>query len=926
MRMVKSIFPLLLIASLFPLSSYAAVADRITGQIDASQRVPVRGNVHGLAQPNADLGRTDAGKMLHGVTLVFHPSASQQQDLDNLLAQQQDRSSPNYRKWLTPAQFAQRFGMTRADVQRVVTWLQSQGFAVTSVSPNRNEISFDATVSQIEVTFGTEIHNYLVNGEIHFANATDPSVPAALANSVLAIGHLHDFSPKPRISARPHLTSYVTGNHFVTPVDFATIYDVSPLYSTADGTGQTIAIVGQSSVLAADLSNFRSAAGLSANPPLMVLLPSTTSTRCTGDEGESDLDLEWSGGVAKNATIIFVYAGLSSGDTCTNRSGKSVWDALDYAVQNNVAGFISTSYGFCEGGTTGQSGVGKTFALQVQQWAQQANTQGQTIVSASGDEGAADCDGAVASATQGLAVDVPSSIPEVTGMGGNEFSNDSPNFTTPNPPGANPPYWAAAGASSDTVSSALEYIPEIAWNETQSVGTLTASGGGASIFFKKPAWQTGTGVPADGQRDVPDLAIAASPNHDGYLVCSEDGNNGAIQPSCLSGFRDAAGSSGSFTVVGGTSVAAPTFAAILALINQQVGASGLGNVNPDLYTFAGSNPSAFHDVTSGNNKVPCTSGSINCPAGTTQIGFSAGPGYDQVTGLGSVDADKLASAWAATVTPSFTATANPVSYQFMQGSSANAAVNVSFASGFTGTVTFTCAVPSSATQLTCSIPNPQVSASGQVTTQLTSTQGTPFGTYGVLVTGTSGAKTASTRITAAVTPPFTLTPNPATFQISQGGSIDATVNVSFANGFTGSVTFTCSEPTTLTYSTCTAPPSIAASTSTVPVSFHVTTTLPSVASAPPAGDGMRIFYAALFPGLLGIVVAAGSRPSRRGIQLLALVLALGFSTLWLGSCGGTASKGNAGSPGTPAGTYTITVNGTSTGVPSQSNTFQLVVQ
>src|SRR6201997_3114073 len=337
MRFAKSIFPVLLMASFLSTASYAAVADRITREIDPSQTVAVRGNVHGLARPDSDLGRADAAKMLHGVTLVFRPSAAQQQDLDNLLAQQQDRSSPNYHKWLTPAQFADRFGMTVADIQRVSAWLQSQGFAVTEVSNSRNEISFDGTVSQVEVTFQTEIHTYLVNNEIHIANSTDPSVPAAFADSIVAVGHLHDFAPKPRATARPHLTSYVTGNHFVSPADFATIYNVAPLYSTADGTGQTIAIVGQSSVSSADLANFRSAAGLAPNPPLMIPLPNTTSTRCAGDEGESDLDLEWSGGVAKNATILFVYAGLSSGDTCSARNGTNVWDALDYAVQNNVA-------------------------------------------------------------------------------------------------------------------------------------------------------------------------------------------------------------------------------------------------------------------------------------------------------------------------------------------------------------------------------------------------------------------------------------------------------------------------------------------------------------------------------------------------------------------------------------------------------------
>lgn len=821
MRFVKSMFPALMVASFLSSASYAAGPDRITREIDSSRPVPVKGNVHGLARPSVDLGRADASKMIHGVTLVFHPSAKQQQGLDALLAQQQDRSSPNYHKWLTPAQFADRFGMTRADIQRVAGWLQSQGFAVTSVSNSRNEISFDGTVSQIEVVFATQIHNYAVDGEIHFANATNPSVPAALAGSVLSIAHLHDFVPKPRVKPRPHLTSYISGNHFVTPADFATIYNVAPLYRTADGTGQKIAIVGQSSVNTTDLSNFRSAAGLPASAPQVVVLPSTTSTRCAGDEGESELDLEWSGGVAKNATIIFVNAGLSSGDTCSNRNGNTVWDALNYAVQNKVAPFISTSYGFCEGGAAGQTGVGKAFALQLQGWAQQANSQGQTIVAASGDSGAADCDGAVASTTQGLAVDVPAAIPEVTGMGGNQFSADSQTNT---PPGANPPYWAAAGATTDTVSSALEYIPETAWNETAAVGTLSASGGGASIFFAKPTWQTGTGVPVDGKRDVPDLSFAASPNHDGYLVCSEDGSNGAIQPSCVAGFRDAA-SNGSFTVVGGTSVAAPTFAAILALINQQVGnvpPAGLGNVNSNLYTFAASSSSPFHDVTTGNNKVPCTSGSVNCPAGTTQIGFNAAAGYDQVTGLGSVDADKLATAWAATVTPS-----------------------------------------------------------------------------------------------------FTLTASPPTYQIAQGASVDATVNVTFVTGFTGTVSFTCTEPSTLAQSICTAlPTQINASG---PVNFHITTTLPTAAALQHSNRGTRIFYASLLPGLLGIVVAAGSRRSQRAMRLVSLIIILGFSTLWLGSCGGTSNK-NSANAGTPKGTYAITVSGTSPGVPTATTTFQLVVQ
>jgi subtilase family serine protease len=820
MRVVKSVL-LLLIAGLLSSVSYAVTADRIATEINPQQMVALKGNVHGLAQSRSDLGRADASKMLHGVTLVFRPSTAQQQELDNLLAQQQDRSSPNYHKWLTPSQFADRFGMTRADIQRISAWLQSQGFAVNSVSNSRNEISFDGTVSQIEVVFQTEIHNYLVNGEIHFANATDPSVPAALAGSVLAVGHLHDFAPKPRAIARPHLTSYVSGNHFLTPGDFATIYDVAALYSGGnDGTGQKIAVIGQSSVNTTDLNNFRSAAGLPASPVQMTVLPATTSTRCAGDEGESDLDLEWAGGVAKNASIIFVYAGLSSGDTCTKRNGKNVWDALDYAVQNKIAPFISTSYGFCEGGATGQTGVGQAFAQQIQGWAQQANSQGQTIVAASGDSGAADCDGAVKSATQGLAVDVPASIPEVTGMGGSEFNGDAAGAVTGTAPATNAgatTYWSGTSGSTDAISSALFYIPEVAWNETAANGTLSASGGGASIFFAKPTWQTGTGVPGDLKRDVPDLAISSSPNHDGFLVCSEDASDGSIQASCTSGFRT--GSGGTFNVVGGTSVAAPTFAAILALINQSLGNIGLGNVNPNLYSLAASTPSAFHDVTSGNNMVPCTAGTLNCPSGTTQIGFTAAAGYDQVTGLGSVDADKLATAWLATETPM-----------------------------------------------------------------------------------------------------FNLNPTAPTFQVTQGATVNATVNITFASGFAGTLTFTCTDPAP--GSTCNVPAQINAAGQ---VSFKITTTAPTIGSLQPADRGTPIFYAALLPGLLGIMFTAGTRRrSLRGMRFLGLIVVLGFSTLWLTSCGGSSNTNPTG--GTTRGNYAITVSASSPGAPTESTTFQLVVQ
>jgi len=784
------LFLLLLASSL----CFAAQPDRITGPIDSSQRVALKGNVHGLAQARFDLGRTDGSKLIHGITLAFRLSAAQQNDLNNLLAQQQDRSSPNFHKWLTPAQFGSRFGMTQGDINRVVGWLESQGFTVTSVANSRNQISFDGTVSQIESVFGTEIHDYMIDGEIHFANATNPAVPLALAGSVLAMGNLHNFRPKPRaiirpesaIAEDPHFTSHLSGNHYLSPGDFATIYDVQALYNGgSDGTGQKIAITGQSSINLADIANFRSAAGLATIVPTLLLQPGTgTSTRCPGDEGESDLDVEWSGAVAKNASITLVYAGLATGDSCKSRQ-FGAFDALQYAIDQNIAPVISNSYGNCEsllGGSTVQT---------MQGWAKQANSQGQTVISSSGDSGAADCDFQVTSATQGFAVDIPAAIPEVTGMGGTEFTGDAgtcPNSTCTggNAP-ADPPYWSGTTGGVDTISSALIYIPEMGWNDSEADikagGFISASGGGASIFFPKPSWQTGTGVPP-GNRDVPDLALNASADHDGYLFCSEDGKNGTIVATCTNGFRD---SSNLLDVVGGTSAAAPTFAGIVALLNQYLVtngfqfAAGIGNANPDLYHIATYNPSALNNVKSGNNVVPCTSGTRDCP-GTApfQYGFTiSGPGYNQVTGLGSVNANLLAVAWGDLLT----ATATSIS-----------AAPTSVTEGNSVTLTAT-VTPAPATGLVSFYNNGSTTALGTVPvsggTATFTTSALPAGTDSIVGTYNGiNATSTSPAATVTVIPPFSVSASPASFSVAAGQTATSTITITPMPGFTGTVSFT----------------------------------------------------------------------------------------------------------------------------------------
>jgi subtilase family serine protease len=689
-------------------STPRASRDRIMYAVDSTRTLPVRGTAHPLARSEFEQGRVSPEQQLSSVALTFRLSASQQADLQQLLREQQDRSSPNYHRWLTPEQYAARFGMTSNDLAKVTSWLQSQGLTVNGVSRNRNEISFSGSVGQVEYALRTELHRYSINGEQHMANAVDVSLPDAFAGEVLSVRGLSDFHPKPRLrTVSPRFSSNASGNHFVIPADFATLYGIP---SNVDGTGLTIAVIGQTLIRTGDIDAFRSAAGLPARTSAnfqQIQVPGTgTALRCGGDETEADLDVEWPEGVANNVVTKYVFAGPGSG-TCANRT-KNVFDALQYAITNNVAPIITISYGNCE------ANLGKSFVLTMQQWAQQANAQGQTISGPAGDEGAADCDTGL-SATQGFAVDVPAAIPEITGVGGSEFTGDGAATVAAGCAAATAD-WGPSCTPTSSAGTALHYITEKTWNDApaSTSTSLSAGGGGASTIFSKPSWQSGTGVPNDGKRDVPDIALPASNAHDSLLFCSQDDltQQKSTATSCASGFRS---SDGNLTAVGGTSAGAPTFAGILALINQATGSNGLGNVNPMLYALSANSPTAFHDITSGNNNAPCTSGTTNCPAGTTSFGFSARTGYDQVTGLGSLDVANLISAWT-TVTPTPDFTLDGLVTSGTAGQAGTSTVTVTELNGFTGTVNLTCASAASV-KISCSLSPASVTFSGTGTTQ-----------------------------------------------------------------------------------------------------------------------------------------------------------------------------------------------------------------
>jgi hypothetical protein len=640
---------------------------RLTHEIDDSQVVRVEHSTHPLVKRASEAGRVENDKQLERMILLLSPSDAQKNELRQFLADVTNRSSTNYHHWLTPAQFGARFGAADGDMQTVREWLERSGFQVAKAEQSKKWLEFSGTASRVEAAFHTELHYYLVNGKKHLANSEDISLPAELAKISPGISSLNSFG---KISPRhifgglagrnaqgekvrmltPSLTAAGGNNSFIyylAPGDFSNIYNTGGLLSAGvDGTGVSIAVLAQSNVELSDIQMFRQVFGLKANDPNIILSGPDPGIANPTDAEEAMLDAEWAGAVAPGATINLVVAG-------TTETTNGVDLAAEYAIENEVAPIVTYTYGTCEQ-VLGTAGNAFYNAL----W-RQAAAQGITVLVATGDNGATGCDdpnGGVA-ATQGFAVSGTASTPYNVAVGGTEFNEGSTPAT----------YWNATNNA--TFTSAVGYIPEAVWNESCDPGqiasatncafgssfSLLAGGGGVSTVYTKPSWQTGKGVPADGQRDVPDVALAASANHDDIVYCTSLGGT-ACQVDSQQGVVG-------LTLVGGTSAATPAMAGILALVEQKNG-TYQGQIDNVLYKLAQSNsceaskqtnPSTqntciFYDVTSGGNAVPCAGGTPGCSsaqAGTNGItpGQSAGPGYDLATGLGSVNATNLANAW-----------------------------------------------------------------------------------------------------------------------------------------------------------------------------------------------------------------------------------------------------------------------------------------
>jgi subtilase family serine protease len=493
-----------------------------------------------------------------------------------------------------------------------------------------------------------------------------------------------------------------------------------------------------------DVETFRSSAGLPANIPQKIFVNGVNPGMpdCQ-DEAESALDVEWAGAIAKNASIKFVSAASGATD--------GVVLAAQYAVTNKVAPIVSVSYLHCENTLSagGQSLWGSLWA--------QAASQGQSVFVASGDSGAAGCDASTEQvATQGKAVNAICSTPNSTCVGGTEF-NDNTN------PGV---YWSATNGAG--MSSALSYIPELTWNESSWAGALDASGGGLSTVYPRPGWQSGPGVPAGNMRMVPDIA-ASSAIHDAYVIQFQ----------------------GSSYYIAGTSAATPSLASVMALVLQNAG-TPWGNVNPNLYTLASQQaaggPAVFHDITSGNNSVP----------GVT--GYSAGPGYDMTTGLGSVNAFLLVNSWNNSRASNFALASNSSSLTVSPGSPHTANLTMTAQGGFNSPVTLLAAGAPSG--VTVTFTSPTLSTAAPVTMTVTAATNAAAGIYPMTVSGTGGGFKRTLAFTVTVTAAtFTLSPSPTGASVNVGASTSFTLTITRLNGFNSAVALSISGlPTGITTS------------------------------------------------------------------------------------------------------------------------------
>jgi len=627
-----------------------------------------------------NLGAEDPAKTLNiTVRLAVHDQAGR----DALLQQLYDKKSPLYQKWLTPEQYAARFGPTAQEAAMVQDFLKSQGLSVNAVDKFNYTVSARGTIADIQKAFAVQINRFQVNGETRYSNVNNPSVPLPLAGIIGSIGGLHQvlmnphhvfpvdpgtsqaFEGQPLSSGGQLYWEYVcyrgieshgfttggkmpsalyTGNRYgadikngnghlppcgYEPTAMQTAYGLIPLYNAGlNGAGQTVVIVDAfgSPTAATDIAKFSTTFSLPA-ANFTVYNPQGPPPYNSGWAGETTLDIEWSHAMAPGANIVLIQT--------IDNYDNNLEGGIQYALNNQLGNVISNSYGSDEFDDDAQS---------MQAWDNllaNATALGVSVNFSTGDNG--DFFRAVGAYT----VSVPSNSPHATAVGGvSVFLNAdySIQFQTG---------WGTTLTRIALPTTGAPNVPPVCATTLQAPGQCFyfGGGGGMSTFFAKPAWQTG--VPGTG-RQQPDISLTADP-YTGVTIISSYANPGTFTVS----------------VIGGTSASTPMFSGLWAIVDQksqQKNGHSAGLAAPYMYSlpsgavsdvlqtspFSGKNVAG--NILAGGPPQYWSASSLVGPdvptlftsafyQGTStrwyDIGFgldstlTTGPGWDNVTGVGT---------------------------------------------------------------------------------------------------------------------------------------------------------------------------------------------------------------------------------------------------------------------------------------------------
>lgn len=735
----------------------------IKEQVDSTRMVPLRGSVRADFTADRDMGPVEDEHPLR-LYMVLQRNPAQQAELDNLIERQQQPTAGEYHQWITPRQFGERFGVAAQDIVTISAWLESRGMHVESVMNDASFIDFSATARNVRETFGTQLHYFNAGGKEYPALVQDPMIPAALAPVVAGIEGLnkipahanhtrtkqasydptthqwHTIEPADSNEAKPLYTP-TSGEYDVTPQDFYTIYNVTPVFTSAKGANANVAVIEESDIeygtvtnnvaTGGDVATFRSLFGVNALAALtMHVYHGYGTVGCNdpgidpnenGEDGEASLDAEWASALAPAANLIFM--------SCDQNVHEGIISSEMALIDNNISDTMSLSYGNSELNFTSAdySTLDTLYA--------QAATQGQSVLVSAGDSGSDVKDqNTTAAATWGINVSAFASSPNVTAAGGTDFA-DTYDSVMGGP--AQSTYWSATNTSS--FGDALGYVPETAWNDSCASSILTAyegytgagfcnagkgfttgdvvgGSGGFSTHYAVPSYQSGITGYSGTMRAQPDISSFASNGFWNHVLISCDSHVAATAcDSTLSTFAES----------GGTSYVAPQLAGIFALLVSYTG-SRQGMLNPALYALAKaqftnaatksscysngttsnsgvtvSRPISsciFNDVTSSNNDVPCAAGATSCYVGSGSVGmlslsgasalkvaYPSTPGYDEVTGIGTLNVSNLFTNWNKAFTSTTKVSASLTSLTSAQSTSLTATVTTGTPTDFTGT-------------------------------------------------------------------------------------------------------------------------------------------------------------------------------------------------------------------------------------------------